>query len=131
MSVFVDSWAWLGSFDRRDPYHEQAKACILSSIERKVPLVTTDHVLSETITTLFRRAKKGTESQVIKDLLEFLDVWEVAVEPITPNRFAKALDLRFRYEDTPEISFTDLTSMVVMQELGIREILTADRILKR
>jgi predicted nucleic acid-binding protein len=50
----------------------------------------------------------------------------LAVESIAANRFRKAYALRLRYRDKPRISFTDLTSFVVMQELGIRRVLTQD-----
>lgn len=126
MRAFIDSWAWLGSFDRRDAHHEFASRVVLDKIESKTRLVTTDYVLSETITLLFRRANAGIQSQVLRDLLAFIDAWKVDIEPITPSRFSRALELRFRYEDKPNISFADLTSMVVMRELQITEILTAD-----
>ena len=45
---------------------------------------------------------------------------------ITPERFDRALTLRRRFQDKPRISFTDLTSMVVMMEYGITQVLTED-----
>jgi 3-oxoacyl-(acyl-carrier-protein) synthase len=48
------------------------------------------------------------------------------IERITSDRFANAWTLRQRFQDKPAISFTDLTSMVVMQELGINDVLTED-----
>ena len=42
------------------------------------------------------------------------------------ERFTQIEKLRFRFLDKPLISFTDLTSMVVMQELNITKILTED-----
>jgi predicted nucleic acid-binding protein len=45
---------------------------------------------------------------------------------IDETRFAQAQILRLKYLDKPQISFTDLTSMVVMQELGISHVLTED-----
>jgi len=45
---------------------------------------------------------------------------------ITPSRFEASQKLRLKFQDKPDISFTDLTSMVVMQELGITDILTGD-----
>lgn len=50
----------------------------------------------------------------------------VAFERVTPERFERAWKLRVRYRDKTKISFTDLTSFVVMQELRIRHVLTAD-----
>ncbi|ETW92513.1 MAG: hypothetical protein ETSY1_43290 [Candidatus Entotheonella factor] len=45
---------------------------------------------------------------------------------ITPERFESALALRRRFQDKPQISFTDFTSMVVMMEYGITQVLTED-----
>lgn len=51
---------------------------------------------------------------------------ELQVERITPERFRKAYALRIRYRDKPRISFTDLTSFIVMHELKIKHALTGD-----
>jgi len=48
------------------------------------------------------------------------------LEWISPEIFSKAKELQFRFIDKPMISFTDLTSMVVMKEFGIKSILTDD-----
>ena len=48
----------------------------------------------------------------------FVDTW---------GWFRQTVKLRVKYKDKPEISFTDLTSMVVMQELELKRILTEDR----
>jgi predicted nucleic acid-binding protein len=50
----------------------------------------------------------------------------VDIEHVTPERFSRAWRLRLRYRDKPRISFTDLTSFVVMRELGLRHVLTGD-----
>ena len=54
------------------------------------------------------------------------DAGMVRVETMSPERFTRAYRLRLRYRDMPRISFTDLTSFVVIAELGIRDALTAD-----
>ena len=48
------------------------------------------------------------------------------IHRVTGERFLSALDLRRRFHDKPLISFTDLTSMSIMTELGIRAVLTED-----
>jgi uncharacterized protein len=45
---------------------------------------------------------------------------------ITPERFETTQAFRQKFHDKPNISFTDLTSMVVMNELSISTILTGD-----
>ena len=48
------------------------------------------------------------------------------VERVTSDRFGAAWELRKRFQDKPRISFTDLTSMVIMQERGIPLVVTED-----
>ena len=50
----------------------------------------------------------------------------LTVERITSRRFTAAWELRKKFQDKPKISFTDLTSMVIMQERRIKRILTED-----
>ena len=87
---------------------------------------TTDYILDETFTLLFRRLS-------FKEAKGSLDVIDLAIkegylrlERITEERFEKAKRLRIKFQDKPGISFTDLTSMVVMTEMGITSILTQD-----
>jgi predicted nucleic acid-binding protein len=42
------------------------------------------------------------------------------------DRFTRAWALRKQLDDKPNISFTDLTSMVIMQERHIVQVLTED-----
>ena len=87
---------------------------------------TTDYILDETFTLLFRRLP-------FKEAKRSLDAIDLAInegylrlERITAERFEKAKRLRIKFQDKPGISFTDLTSMVVMTEMGITSILTQD-----
>ena len=45
---------------------------------------------------------------------------------VSSDQFRRAWDLRQRYDDKPDISFVDFTSMVVMQDLGITDVFTGD-----
>ncbi|MCP5117171.1 MAG: hypothetical protein GY953_40620 [bacterium] len=45
---------------------------------------------------------------------------------MTPERFRLAWRLRLRYQDKPRFSLTDLTSSVVIREVGLRHVLTGD-----
>jgi predicted nucleic acid-binding protein len=48
------------------------------------------------------------------------------MERVISERFAMAWELRKQFQDKPGISFTDLTSMAIMRDLGISHVLTAD-----
>lgn len=89
-------------------------------------LVTSDYVLDETFTRLFGGSPFAEAERFCSAVLRARDAGMVRVEPITAGRFARAYRLRLRYKDKPRISFTDLTGFVVMTELGIRHVLTAD-----
>ena len=79
-----------------------------------------------TFTRLFSRWTFALARQFSDAALQAGRAGLLQVERITPERFDAAYRLRLRYRDKPDISFTDLTSFVVMKELGIREVLTAD-----
>lgn len=122
----MDTWGWLTLRDKREHRHGEIKDLYLSLCSRKCLFYTTDYVLDETFTLLFRRLP-------FKEAKDSLDVIELAIkegylrlERITAERFEKAKGIRIKFQDKPRISFTDLTSMVVMAEIGITYILTQD-----
>ena len=84
---------------------------------------TSDYVLDETITLLYARYPHQAEGAV-REIFSLIAQGRIILERITDDRFEAAWQLRLRYADKPTISFTDLTSMVVMQARGITQILT-------
>ncbi|MEA1994242.1 MAG: PIN domain-containing protein [Euryarchaeota archaeon] len=89
-------------------------------------LVTSDCVLDETITILFRNVTFTSATRFIDSLLRAVDARQISVERITASRFKSAWSLRKQYQDKPRISFTDITSFVVMQEREIGTVFTGD-----
>jgi predicted nucleic acid-binding protein len=123
--LFVDTWGWIVLADARDPRHAEVVALRRGHTGSGI-LVTTDYVLDETFTRLFGGSPFAEAERFCTAVLRARDGGMVRVEPITAERFARAYRLRLRYKDKPRISFTDLTSFVVMTELEIRDVLTAD-----
>jgi len=120
--LFIDTWGWLVLADSKDPAHQKAVAA--RRLHRA--FVTTDYVLDETITRLFARCPFPIAQAFVEGVFNARDAGALAIELITPGRFAKAWKLRLRYRDKPQISFTDLTSFVVMTELRVPYVLTSD-----
>jgi len=89
-------------------------------------LVTTEYVLNETFTRLFARCGFSPARQFSDGILEAASQGQLALDRIAPARFDAAYRMRLRYNDKPEISFTDFTSFMAMRELGIKDVLTAD-----
>lgn len=126
MKLFIDTWGWIVLNNRREPRHKGLNEFYSSWRNRKGVSYTTDYVLDETFTLLFRRLpfKKAVDSLAIIELA--INEGYLRLERITAERFEKAKDLRIKFQDKPRISFTDLTSMVVMAEREITSILTED-----
>ncbi|MFN6513997.1 MAG: type II toxin-antitoxin system VapC family toxin [Nostoc sp. CreGUA01] len=124
--LFIDTWGWLTLHDKSELYHQEATKAYQSVISQKGKIYTTDYILDETFTFFFRRLPAPRADQSMKALLSaFLDDNFYLIR-ITEERFVQTQVLRSKFLDKPLISFTDLTSMVVMQEFNITTILTQD-----
>ena len=124
--TFVDSGAWIALYSLRDQHHAKAFAIFNSLEQQKVRLFTTDYVIDETLTRL--RYDAGHRAAV-----EFLDAIEgaekkntVKVVAIDEGFFEQAKRL-FRQYSSEMLSFTDCTSFVVCQSLGISAAFAFDR----
>ena len=124
--MFVDTWGWLSLADADDPAHNAVKNLRETDIEAGRRWVTSDYVLDETITRLFARRPFHEAERFCSALFRAQQRGLLFIEPIHAARFREAYQLRVRYNDKPRVSFTDLTSFVVMEELTIRHVLTGD-----
>src|SRR5712692_7840889 len=125
-NLFIDTWGWLVLANEKDPDYSQVLGLRVQYAERSQPWITTDYVLDETLTRLFAATPFPKAQRFCEAIFESEKLGAVIIEKIDPERFEKAWKLRLRYRDKPRISFTDLTSFVVMQELGIKLALTGD-----
>lgn len=124
--LFIDTWGWVVIHNRQEPRHAEVKAFYRKFRLQMGMIYTTDYILDETLTLLFRRLPSRLAKEIVTYLDEATQKGYLSLEWITPERFETAKDLRLRFLDKPTISFTDLTSMAVMAELKIESILTAD-----
>lgn len=124
MKLFVDTWGWLALADRKDPRHELASGCYRQCSKRSGHVVTSNFVLDELLTILFLRLPFAEAAAFANAILASS---AVTTELVTQERFRSAMELRLKFADKPKVSFTDLTSMVIMKELGISHVMTADR----
>lgn len=124
--IFVDTWAWVALADRRDQYHSAAKAADQQFVRAHRKYVTSDYVLSETITYLYDALPAAHAQAFIEAILQAVDDGKFHLEHISADQFSRAWQMRVKYHDKPDISFVDFTSMVIMQDLGITEVFTGD-----
>lgn len=124
--IFVDAWAWLALSNRKDMHHELAKKWYGEMKAAGYKMVTSDYVLDEVITTLFKNVVFSSAIEFMESLFAAIKDNQIKLEKITESRFRTAWSLRKKYQDKPDISFTDLTSVVLMQELAINSVFTGD-----
>ncbi|NOX61502.1 MAG: type II toxin-antitoxin system VapC family toxin [Chloroflexi bacterium] len=126
MILFIDTWGWINIFNRRESQHREVSRYYQDLRNRGATIVTSDYVLDEVYTLLFKRLPTDLASNATKIIANAIDDGYLDLVWITPDRFETARELRYKYQDKPDISFTDLTTIVVMRELGISDILTGD-----
>lgn len=124
--VFIDTWGWLVLGDSREPAFANVARAYQEACERERSWITTDYVLDETITRLFAARPYGLARRYVDGVFGSAQAGTVVIQHVTPERFRSAWQLRQRYADKPKISFTDLTSFVVMRELGLTRVLSGD-----
>jgi predicted nucleic acid-binding protein len=124
LKLFVDTWGWLALADRSDPKHKAAVNCYSERSQLTSSVVTSNFVLDELLTLLFLRRPFAEAAKFATALLASSFV---TMEWVTRERFGTAMELRLKFSDKPKFSFTDLTSMVIMKELGITDVMTADK----
>ena len=121
--IFVDTSAWYALMDAEDPNHRAAQAFHRDLGKGRFGrLVTTDYVLDETYTHLRLRANLG----FVRGLVGLLGGSRSIVQLwVGEEDFKRALRLMLEREDKVW-SFTDCTSFVLMESMGIRDAFTFD-----
>jgi predicted nucleic acid-binding protein len=125
-AVFVDTWGWMALGYRREPRHAEVKCIYQELRSNRIPIHTSDYVLDEVITLLFRRERFDEATHFVEGIFAAAALGQVRIERVTTDRFLEAWELRKRFQDKPGISFTDLISMLIMKELDICQVLTED-----
>ena len=111
--IFVDTGAWFARFVEHDADHAAALEWLHSN---RQPLVTTEFVIDELVTLLCARKQRAKALEVGEQLLIS---GSVHIEHVTTGDVAEAWKTFKAFSDK-DWSFTDCTSRVVMQRLGIR-----------
>lgn len=118
--IFVDTGAWFSAFVPWDVDHSAAVAWFLGNQE---PLLTTDFVVDETLTLLRSR---GERSRALALCQRFFDGSLATLHFLTEDDLRDASDVFRRYSDK-DWSFTDCSSKVVVERLGIKMAFAFDR----
>jgi predicted nucleic acid-binding protein len=118
--IFIDTGFLIALLNANDAYHQTANQ--LSLKYEGITFLTTDAVLLELGNALSRSGK-----QQASDMIRyFQQAEEASIMHLTPELFAKGLQLYDKYQDK-SWGLVDCISFIVMQELELTEVLTFDQ----
>lgn len=118
--IFADTGALFAYVVPDDEHHQQARAWIR---QNRIPLLTTDYVVDETLTLLRARGQFARAVQ----LGELLFGGTLAnLHYLTPEDVMAGWQVFRTYSDK-EWSFTDCTSKVVIERLGLSQAFAFDQ----
>jgi predicted nucleic acid-binding protein len=125
-AVFVDTWAWIALASADDQYHAVARQHHADFQAQHRPYITSNFVLNELITHLYRKQHATDAQRFIAGIWKAVEDSACDLHYISAEQFERAWQLRTKYSDKPSISFTDFTSMVLMKELGVTDVFSGD-----
>lgn len=115
--IILDTSFIISYFNTRDQNHSKAVKLMKQMHE---PLCLTDYIFGETTTVSLIRLKSIEKASKIGEILKSLRIIDVE-----KSSFDKAWDLFCKQKDTA-LSFTDCTTISIMQENYIEKIATFD-----
>jgi hypothetical protein len=87
MKLFIDTWGWIELRDSRGLRHIQIRQFYLDFRLRKGAAFTTDYVLDETITHIFRRLPFPKADESLTFIQQTIATGFLCLERITEERF--------------------------------------------
>ena len=121
--IFVDTSAWVALFVANDIDHGRATAAFETLKKFKTLLYTSDYVVDETITTILAR---GSRKQSVLAGSALLTSAIIKIVHVAPDYLKPAWALYQKYTDK-KFSFTDVSSLAIMKDMGMTKAFAFDR----
>jgi len=124
MTVLIDSCVFFGFYSLRDKFHMDSIALLMHALERRWgSALITNHVVDEVLTSLKYRI---SPEAALSFLTDFLDSDAISIVYTDEETERKAMRLFKQHVRRAGLSYTDATTVVVMEELNIGMLLTYD-----
>ena len=124
--VFIDTSAWISLVAAKDPYHKAVAGEWRQLLAGGAPLLTSNDVISETITHLRYHAGHGVAVSFWQTIGEAARENRLAVKWVDEALFNQAWKIFSDYADQ-DFSMADCTSFALCQRERITRALTLDR----
>ena len=118
-AIFIDTSYFLALVNTRDKYHQAAKTV---AAQVTPPFITSDAVLFELGNALARPPHRRLGIQAFQQIRADATI---EILPINTELFSQTISF-YQSRSDKAWGLTDCSSFVIMQQLGLREALTAD-----
>lgn len=125
MNIFLDTSAIVAWFNKRDKYHEDAQRVLKDIREGNLEFtrfIVSDYILDESLT-FFESVVKDHELAVAVGEA-MMESSYVSIERVDEETFMTSWQ---RFKNSSGLSFTDCTSMTLMDELETQHVFTFDQ----
>jgi len=125
--MFVDTWGFKAFIDRKEPKHSEVKQ-LLEKVWKKGDFVyTSDYIMDETITLISYKLDFDKLKKFIVTSDAAIEKGYIRLLRVLPEDFDKGKKFKMKYKDKLKISFTDITSAMLMKKHNITDIITEDK----
>jgi uncharacterized protein len=117
--IFVDSSYWIGLRNRQDRYHDQSQRIARWIVRERLLIVVTPFIFAETHA-YFSRVPQLRE-------LVIRDFWKNAIVSFEQPSYQDQVEaLKLLQQRDKSYSFADAVSFVIMQRLGLYDVVSYD-----
>lgn len=124
--IFVDTQGWAEAFHQPALHHAQAEALLQQAHTDGWELITSNLILSELVPLFRSRLFRLSQPQVLTIITQIRALPNVTIMYADAQIDQQAWELLYANPQQPW-SHVDATSMVLMRQLGLTEVFTADR----
>ena len=120
---FIDTNIFVASLNRKDKYHQKGRAILTKAFKKFPWLQTSDYILNECLTVAWARTKNTNLIQQLDNLIQGSE--KIQILKVDETTFATAKSYMRKHPSTIP-TLTDWTTLVLMRDHKIQEILTFD-----
>lgn len=123
--VFVDTGGWLGCINKKDDHHHYSIEYFMKLKKNNVPMVTSNYIMSETLTWLNYNQQHDTAVKVMNIWKEAEHLNDLSVYWVDKAIVEDAWNIFQKFSDQ-RLSFTDCTSFTICRKLEIDKVFSFD-----
>ena len=124
--VFVDTGGWLACMNNKDEHYESAKKYFIKLKKDSVPLITSNYVISETLTWLNYNNYHDTAIKAMNLWKEAEQMNMLSIHWVDRNIAEDAWEIFLNFSDQ-KLSFTDCTSFAICRKIKIKKVFGFDK----